>query len=373
MKKVLIIYKYLPQYRIDFFQQLKTRLKIHNIELYLIHGKSNKINSLKKDEETIGWATIIKNIELKAGAKSLIWQPCLKNLKDKDLIITLPENKLLLNYYLMIGRNFSNYKFAYWGHVYNMQNDLNNIRNKGKLLFIKKCDWWFAYTEGARNFLINSKFAANKITVVQNAISTFDIRKSYSEIKEYQIKNIKEKLDINSSNIAIYCGAMYPEKDFDFILETCYRIKKEIPDFHMLFVGSGIESSKIENAAAKTEWIHYIGSKFGEDRIIYFKISLLQLMPRAVGLAIVDSFAMETPIVTTEYPYHGPEIDYLENGVNGLITKNDINIYSDAVIQLLQNQSYLQLIDGCNISAEKYTVENMVENFKNGILDCLSC
>jgi len=86
----------------------------------------------------------------------------------------------------------------------------------------------------------------------------------------------------------------------------------------------------------------------------------------------VDSFALETPIITTTNPFHGPEIDYLDNGKNGLITNDNIEDYSSKVIETLKNGSYLSLIDGCKLSAEKITLEVMVNNFKEGILSCLN-
>jgi glycosyltransferase involved in cell wall biosynthesis len=94
-------------------------------------------------------------------------------------------------------------------------------------------------------------------------------------------------------------------------------------------------------------------------------------MPGLVGLGILDSFALETPIITTNYPFHSPEIDYLENGINGFVTNNNIEDYSKTVIEVLKTKKYLDLIEGCKVSSEKYTIEAMAENFKNGILSCL--
>ena len=80
---------------------------------------------------------------------------------------------------------------------------------------------------------------------------------------------------------------------------------------------------------------------------------------------------METPIITTTYPYHSPEIDYLENGINGIMTNDNIDEYSKMVIDILKTKKYIDLLEGCRLSSEKYTVEAMVTNFKNGILSCL--
>jgi L-malate glycosyltransferase len=140
----------------------------------------------------------------------------------------------------------------------------------------------------------------------------------------------------------------------------------------MIFMGSGIESYKVEDASKKYDWIHYVGSKFGKERVKFFKISLIQIMPYAVGLGVLDSFALETPMIITANPFHGPEIEYLENGINGFITKDNIDDYSQTIIETLKTRKYDDLIKGCKKAAEVYTIENMVINFKKGVLSCLS-
>jgi glycosyltransferase involved in cell wall biosynthesis len=371
MKKVLIVYKFLPQYRVDFYHLLRKKLFENDIELNLIYGKNNAIDALKKDEVDIEWAQYIPNCKIKIAGTDLLWQPCLAYLNDKDLIITQQENKLLINYYLMFSRHFKKYKYAFWGHVNNMQDDPNSRGNKFRQAFLKKSDWWFVYTKSGKKFLTGKNYPENRITVLNNAIDTISLKKYYQEITDAEVNELKSELGITGHNVGIFCGGMYPDKDFEFSLEACYRIKKELPDFHMLFVGSGVEAAKIIEAGKINSWIHYIGPKFGKDRVIYFKISSLQLMPRLVGLCILDSFALETPIITTEHPFHGPEIDYLENGINGIMTKDDITEYSKAVVATLQTGKYLEFIETGKLSAEKYTVENMAENFKSGILACL--
>ena len=214
-------------------------------------------------------------------------------------------------------------------------------------------------------------YPINKITSVQNAIDTNELKKQFSKVNQTEVEQIKKNLNINSECIGIYCGAMYYEKRIDFILETCYKIKKLIPEFNMLFIGSGEDLYKVEEAATVNDWIHSLGSKFGEDRVKYFKIAAVQIMPGAVGLGILDSFAMETPLVTTVQDFHGPEISYLENGKNGIITNNDIKEYTNAVVELLTSKKYIEMASYCQESAGKYTIENMVENFKTGILNCL--
>ena len=372
MKKVLIIYKFLPQYRKEFFNLLREELALQNIEIELVYGKIRNTDSLKSDEVDIEWAQFIPNKRVLIGKTELLWQPCLKYLYDKDLVIVEGANRLLLNYYLMIARHFSKFKLAFWGHGRNLQEDINSIRNRFKYLFLKKCDWWFGYTSGVKKFLIVNGYPEDKITVVQNAIDTTSLREHYNQISKLEINELIDEFGIKGCKTGIYCGAMYPDKRLDFILETCKIVKNVIPEFHMIFIGSGIESYKVVQAAENFNWIHYVGSMFDKDRVKYFKISDIQIMPAAVGLGMLDSFAMETPMITTVNSFHGPEIEYLENGINGFITKDNILDYSQTIIDVLQTQKYIALIEECKLSAGIYNMESMVANFKNGILSCLN-
>jgi hypothetical protein len=62
-------------------------------------------------------------------------------------------------------------------------------------------------------------------------------------------------------------------------------------------------------------------------------------MPGLVGLTVLDCAAAGIPIVTTAYPYHSPEIEYLRAGGNGLIVDDSrsVGAYAEAVVSVLQD------------------------------------
>jgi len=372
IKRVLIIQQIIPEYRKDFFNLLKSELSKDGIELMLVYG--NKSSSYKSGDHysTIDWGKFVFNKTIRLGKIEICWQPVLKYIKYKDLIIVEQANRLVFNYLIMVLKYFLGIKLGFWGHGRNFKKVEGSLSNKFTLKYLRNCDWWFAYTKSVKFFLINNKYPSNKITVVQNAIDTANLRKELIEIKDNEINELKSQLKIDGDNTAIFCGGMYPEKRITFILKSCHIIKKEIPDFHMIFIGSGVDVNKVKAAADIFKWIHYLGTKNGKERIKYFKIATIQLMPGAVGLAILDSFALETPIITTRDKSHGPEIDYLENEKNGIITENVLEEYTRITIDILKNKKYLDLIPGCKYSASTFTVERMVQNFKNGILQCLT-
>jgi len=79
------------------------------------------------------------------------------------------------------------------------------------------------------------------------------------------------------------------------------------------------------------------------------------------------------PLITTDCKIHSPEIHYLENEINGVMTENDLCVYSNAIISMLQNEVKREkLKKNCIIASEKYTMQKMVDNFFNGICNALN-
>jgi glycosyltransferase involved in cell wall biosynthesis len=97
------------------------------------------------------------------------------------------------------------------------------------------------------------------------------------------------------------------------------------------------------------------------------------LNPGLVGLSILDSFACGVPLITTDCGIHSPEIAYLENWANGVITTNLLDQYVDAVMSVLTKPSKLcELQRGCAKAASKYTLGHMVTRFMDGIVSATS-
>lgn len=370
---VLIIQRILPEYRIKFFSDLADQLNGHNIRLQVAYGQEYPGTVPRTQTTNESWAHKIKNHYLGFLGKRLVWQPVLSKLFSADLIIIEQSNSLLINYIVLILRALHLKKVAYWGHGRNMQaTTTNSISERLKKRLIGSVDWWFAYTNNSVQWIVDTGFPLQKITDVQNTIDTRSFADALQKVTDSKINSIKQELNINSDNVLLYCGGMYADKKLDFLLDSCQRLKLLVTDLVLIFIGSGPEQALIENAAKNFEWIYFVGPKFGEERAAYFKISKALLMPGLVGLSIVDSFIASTPIFTTDIPIHSPEIEYLINEYNGVITAANTQDYADALCKYLNSESsQSNLISGCEESAKKYTLANMVNNYSAGVISCL--
>jgi glycosyltransferase involved in cell wall biosynthesis len=366
MLRVVILQKSLPQYREAFFTLLRDKLAESNITLDLIYGSMNEGRS---DGVKLNWATYRENKCYTIGPLKLIWQPCLAEIKSADLVIVEQADKLLLNYVLFIRKIFGKQKFAFWGHGNNRQAKKHSLKNLFKRLFLKHSNWWFAYTSGTKSFLVKNGYPDSKITIVENAIDTKQMSTDYNNIYEEELVFFKEKYGLKTDEtILIYCGALYKEKRLKFLIDTVDELVEMGHKIKLVVVGSGPDDFIIKEAEKTRSYVLFIGPLFGREKAKIFKLSKMFLLPGAIGLAVLDSFAFETPIITTKYSYHGPEFEYLINDFNGIITENDFGSYTKAISELLNNREKLQQIGtNCRSEVEKYSNENMVQNFAEGI------
>jgi glycosyltransferase involved in cell wall biosynthesis len=371
-KKVTIVWRYLPDYRVPFYRGLKEYLAQRDIELQLIYGPTNGDGPADEIQIALPWAECVNHWSATIGGIEVCWQPYDLYIRDADLVIVEQANRLLLNYWLIARRPFRRQKIAFWGHGRDLQTSPRTVRNAWKRLFVTQVDWWFAYTEQVKEELVKCAFPAERITNVQNAIDTAALLRTKSEISDQQLNTVKQHLGLGVGPIGIYCGRIYKEKRIEFLLETCRRVRERIPSFELIVIGSGEEKGKVISAARNCQWLHYVGPKYGDERVPYFLLSDVFLMPGLVGLAVLDSFALEVPMVTTKFPFHSPEVGYLRNNENGFVTENSIDDYVAAVSGLLADPDRLARVkNGCRKAASIYTMQTMVENFGGGIVGSL--
>lgn len=355
--------------------QLKEKLACEDIELKLIYGQPSKNDATKGDSVDIDGGIRIRNRIVRVFGKDLYWQPILSHTRDADLVIVEQANKLLVNYLLLVLSIFTVKKAAFWGHGKNLQSSKPNHFNEWiKSKLTKRAYWFFAYTQSSADIVRSSGYPCERITVIQNAIDTRRLRKFYESITAEDICNFRDDLRLCSDHIGLYAGGMYPEKNLVFLLEACKSIRQRIPDFEMLFIGSGIDAYLVKDYAEQNHWVHYLGPRFDEEKALCFAVADVFLIPGVVGLAILDCFAMELPLITTQRPDHGPEIDYLIHGFNGVMVSAacDPEKYAEVVCDLLVDGERMStLVNGCKYSAELYTVEQMVDRFTAGVINAL--
>lgn len=374
MSKIVILKRYDRQFRIPLYNYIGQYLENKGHTFEIVYGQPDR-----KEGKTIKdliqghkWGKKVSNRYFYFGNRSVCWQPVYKYVRGADLVIVQQGSRLLINYLLILRRRFRKTPLiAFWGHGRNFQaKSQGTFSERLKASYSNHVDFWFAYNNMSKKVMEERGFPPGKIVALQNTIDTKEEGLIYDGITEIEIDHLREKLNMTVDNIAgIYCGSLYPEKQLDFLIEALHRIKKKLPEFHFIIVGDGILRSQVmEWVKGQESWIHYVGGQYGKEKLQYFRLASFQAITGLVGLNIIDSFTTLTPLITTRNRLHSPEISYLENYKNGIITDNNLDAYEEAIINYLNDKEMQDtMMRGCEIAREEYTIENMATNFLDGI------
>lgn len=367
-KRVLLVQRRMTHYRISFFEILKKTMALYDIELIVAYGNPTITEAEKKDSGNLSWGTHLKTHYFFNG--KICWQPFSHLVKNVDAVIITHENKLIFN--LIPQWFWKNKKVILWGHGENLQKESPDWRDAFKRVTANKADWWLAYTDMSVPLIKKSGFPVERITVLNNTIDTKEFQNHLSSVSKNKILELRSQYDITGDNIGIFIGSLYEEKRIDFLIDSALKIRKKLPDFELIIAGDGKLREFVEKQSFLYPWIHYVGAIKGIDKATLLSISKIMLNPGLVGLGILDSFLSHTPMITTDCGLHSPEVVYLSHMNNGIMTKNDLEEYSETIIEVLLDSSLLdKLCEGCKAAGAQYTLDNMAINFTNGVLAAL--
>jgi glycosyltransferase involved in cell wall biosynthesis len=372
-KSVLIIQGQMKQYRVPFFTRLRDALQEDGISLRVAYGV------FPQQDGRHDGADLPPDLGLKVNTYSLfsrrvLYHPLLRMAARTDLVITEQANKYLLNYLLVILCMLGCLRVAFWGLGENKEEGRSSLSEWLRRRIAKKVDRWFAYTTGTKSYLTLNGVSEEKITVVCNAVDTQAFSGLLAAIDQQEIADARRRLNIQDRDaVGLFVGALLPDKGLRFLLQAAKLVKMSTPSFHVIIVGGGPELDMVRAGSEDLPWVHVVGAKFGREKALLFKMADALLLPGRVGLVILDGFAAGLPLITIDIPNHGPEIEYLVNGKNGLLAENDVAAYASEVVRFLSTGSLQnELKQGALGAGRTHSIDAMVGSFRQGIHACLA-
>lgn len=376
-----MVQPYVPGYRTEFFDQAEAILGRRGVVLEVLHGAPPPGHTARRDAAACACATQVPVARIAVpGGRHLNWRRVQRQAASADAVVVEQALHNLETYPLLLmhllGRAApTGPRVAFWGHGRTYTKPVSRIESLAKDALTRRGAWFFAYTESGAAHVASRGYPRDRITVVRNSVDTAALsaivdrtrRPGTAEYAEALL--LRERYGLVSGRTALFLGGLDAPKRIPLLLEAARRIASELPDFRLLVAGDGIDRSLVEEAASSPgSPVVAVGHATGRRTAMLGAVSDLMLMPGRVGLCAVDSFALRTPIVTTDWPWHAPEFEYLTDGRNSLVTPNDTASYTAAAIDLLNNPSRLErLRAGCARDCADYTVQGMASRFCEGL------
>ncbi|MEI6726638.1 MAG: glycosyltransferase family 4 protein [Actinomycetes bacterium] len=370
-----MVFRYVHHYRAGFYERLRVLLRDRGVELRLLVGRPGPRDQARRDAVTIPWATPIDTRYVSLGRRELCWQSCLSATWDADLVVVEQASRLLANYVLLARRAFGGPRVAMWGHGENIQpHRADHLGERVKQVMSRRADWWFAYNETSAAVVRGFGFPVERTTVVQNAIDTSGLRTMQSQLDPTDIQDARARWAVKGRHVGVFSGSLYPDKRLRFLIAAADRVRAVVPDFELLVIGAGPDEPFVRSAADSRTWLHPLGALYGRDKVLAFSLCQAYLVPGLVGLGILDGFALGLPLVTTRVPFHSHEIEYLTDGVDGVMVDDwrDPQEYARAIVRVMTDPDLqLRLKAGCAAAGRRYTIEAMSDRFAAGVCQAI--
>ncbi|MEK6639965.1 MAG: glycosyltransferase [Nitrospirota bacterium] len=378
MRKVSIIQREIPHYRIRFFEELFAQGSLEDLDIRVYTGSPPERGSLT----TAFPYQVLPVRHFGKKKSSSYWMSALEQaITGSDVVVAPQELQCLTVPYLWAKRRRICKSWIWWGHGYNFQASVHSsaqtkVKEAIKHIMTRRADGLITYTEGGADYWRKRGLPESRVIPYYNTIDVEGLRKAGAGITGEQLVALRSKLGLEGKRVLLFSGRLYAEKKVDFLLKAFDLLKNFCPGVALLIIGDGEERRKLEQLVVQLNLrdVHFLGELVDpRETAAYFSLADLMVLPSLVGLAIVHGFAFGLPLQTTDSPGHGPELDYLSDK-NGVMTRHDIFQYAEAIASLLSFPDRLEAMKHAAMAqGDELQLPHSVRRFMGGITAFSRC
>ena len=370
-------------YRKPLFQRLNA---LGTIEYVVAHGAAPRGTDLLLAQPPFDFPNLpVTNYEIAIFDRSLVWQPIVwRVIKGEfDGAVFGDEVKYISSLIALLALRFRRRPALLWGFGFHQYGDpprtlLERVVATVAAVFKQKiwyrlASGYLAYTEGGKQALRNTPISPERIVVVRN---TIDVEREV----EFRTAAAAEPLDIVFRELGVrsgsvklaYFGRLIPAKRVDLLVEYARRCTEAGRDIDIIIFGKGTEEERLRALAGNLSNVVFHKH---DDLLLAraLRVSSAVIMPGFLGLAVNHSFAHGVPMLTRYGQPHSPEIEYLEDGVNGLVLPEAPELFFEALDGFVDDHDLQRrLAEGAERTARKIGMDAMVERFHGAVSECIA-
>lgn len=277
-----------------------------------------------------GWnfRTALGEFKYRAGVSALV--------ADADVCVTELDVGNLNAWALAFRPHKS--ALVLWGHGKPYVSNRGPTTESLMMRLASRADHVLTYTEGGRTYLTDRGLAATQVTAVGNSTDTATLRREIRQRRERSL-SVSETFpdqEITGRLVACYVGGLDQEKRIDFLLDAARRAYEIDTRFLLLMAGSGADAALVSKATAgmHVAWTSHVDARGLAD---ITTVSKSLWMPGRVGLVALDALTAGTPVLTTAYKHHAPEIEYLTEGTSMHTLPDDPSQFAEEALKIMRN------------------------------------
>ena len=369
-RHVAIIQPAVPLYRVPFFTRLIAAGEEEGINIDVFGGEMPTEIRARGDSSDAAFLHALSTRELKFRGRALFYKSTAPVRRGGYHLVILEHAVRNIETYELLVR-LRGRRVAFWGHGRTYTKKVSALQASFKYWLARRATWFFGYTAGGVEAVIEHGFPKDRTTVLNNTIDTAALRADLSMISDSEVLEFSRHHDLRGST-ALYLGGIDTDKRIPFLLDSAVIAHELCSDFRLLIAGNGSDRPIVEEFVGRNTWASYLGAVHGRDKARALAAAQALCIPGRVGLIAVDSMVAGTPIVTTNFPHHAPEFEYLADGITSVVTKFNVDSYAAGLVAFLNDRPrQKEMGDRCRIEAQTYTLDRMVSSFLSGINSAL--
>jgi glycosyltransferase involved in cell wall biosynthesis len=372
---------FVPRYRVALFEMLNSGPD----EYVVVHGDPPPGLGHFSAPPPFDFPTLrVENRTLTVAGRTAIWQPVVRRLATFDAIVLGTHLQFLSNHLAFALCKARHRAVLLWGHGDEHTGDLGTgsrrvaqITGSLKRRASHAADGYLAYTAGGAAHVIAGGMDPSRVFVVRNSIDMHEQIELHAALSGADEQSLRRNLGLLPDSIVFtYIGRVYPEKRGESLVQAARRLADAAPDgrpVEVVFVGDGGGLRSLREQAADLAGVHFLGEIQSQRRVAeILRLTAAVVIPGAVGLAINHAFAQGVPFVTQPGRDHGPELEYLEPGVNGLMVEGGADELAIALRDLADRPSWRdELAAGALATRASLALEVAANAFQRGVEETL--
>lgn len=369
--RLVLVERYLVFYREELYRRLSVRYNTS----FLYSGE--RLGDLPELAEVDRLPVHCFAMRVK-GRRKIVWMSILfALLKTRpEVVISEISISLVSTWILFILRPLLKFRLLFWGHGmedYWQSAPRITIADRIRLLWFRWSDGVIVY--GKRGLKELKTFLPSHPNLVRSPnAQNSDLQHQCFERLSNEGR-IKIRADLGISGFAfVYIGRLVDGKGLERLpaLAEYLKSRGSYCEFH--FIGSGNAEKGLQQDLAeigiKTVFHGTLTEESMKGRILFASDCLIG--PGPMGLAVVDALGYGCPVLTLGeknfLQKHGPEIEYIENGISGFILPS-VEEWQDRAFDLTQDMTLLSQL---RVGATKvFQSECLISNQFNGACEAI--
>ncbi len=352
-KRVLLISNRVMHYRVSVYNYFWRRFREHGWDFVVLANELQRQNQNPCQFELIEQPFDFLNY--RAEIRRL----------NPDVVILFLHMKDRILWPLIHWLRISGIPVALWTKTRNLDDPDNRIRNIFFDYLHLISNGLILYTSSLIRFI--PKRQHSKVFIANNTINFGDFP-PVSESKE----EIKRDLGIPFQKVVLFVGRIGEErnrKKVDHLIDLFLGLDRT--DVGLVIVGSGLsEELRARMNPANTRYLGEVHDVENRQISRIFKMADVCSIPGHVGLGLNQALFWGLPVVT-EQGNQPPEIEYLRDGENGFIVREDDRCaLRDRLFFLIDNDQERQRMSA---NARKGILEDAsIDGMFDGFFSCVS-